>query len=278
MGDGRNKQLSSLFDGLLESGVTCKCCHRVSVTRERYVDLSLAIQGSEVQDLVGALRKFTQTELLDEDNKVYCSRCGKEQVVSKWLRLATAPSILVCHLKRFAFDIYGRSIRLSKKVKYPLRLEIGDYMSRRNQGRPAPYDLVGVVVHAGESCERGHYFSYVKSGDDWYEANDKVVTKVDIDIVLNQQAYVLLYEIEGMRASYGFHGCGRYQTLRSSGRYQTLRSKKKTKGCAALTVDAEPSLAHTDTVNDDKSEPKVSPSKILSFLDSMNDFCGSFKK
>ena len=79
-------------------------------------------------------------------------------------------------------------------------------MSRANQGRPAPYELVRVVVHAVKSCERGHYLAYVKSGDAWYKANDEVVTKVDVEVVLNQQAYsyILLYEIEGMRASHGF--------------------------------------------------------------------------
>ncbi len=267
--DGRNKQLSSLFDGLLESAVTCQTCHRASVTRDRYMDLSLDIQGSEVQDLVGALRNFTRTELLDRDNMVHCQRCGTKRVVSKGLRLATAPSILVCHLKRFAFDIYGRTTRLSKAVKYPLRLEIGDFMSRANQGKPAPYELVGVVVHAGKSCERGHYLAYVKSGDAWYRANDEVVTKVSVDVVLRQQAYILLYEVEGMRANHGFYGCGRYHLTRS-------RSyKKRAEDLAAMQSDdpTEASFAYSSSTRDEK-DPESS-GKIGGFLESMIDFCGS---
>jgi hypothetical protein len=269
--DGRNKQLSSLFDGLLESAVTCQTCHRASVTRDRYMDLSLDIQGSEVQDIVGALRKFTQTELLDNDNMVHCSRCDTKRVVSKGLRLATAPSILVCHLKRFAFDMYGRATRLSKKVKYPLRLEIGNYMSRANQGKPAPYELVGVIVHAGKSCERGHYLSYVKSGDDWYKANDEVVTKVHVDTVLNQQAYILLYEVEGMRANHGFYGCGRYHLTRSRS------SKKRAEDLAAMHSDEPPelSLTYTNSLSDDNSKEKESNGGFVNLLDSMIDFCGS---
>ena len=242
--DGHNKRLSSLCDGLLESAVTCQTCHRASITRDRYMDLSLDIHG-DIQDLTGALNNFTQPELLDKDNKVTCSRCKTKRIVSKGLRLATAPSVLVCHLKRFAFDIYGRATRLSKHVKYPLRLEIGDFMSRANQSKPPPYELVGVLVHAGRSCERGHYLAFIKSGDSWYKANDEVVTKVDIDTVLRQQAYILFYEVEGMRVRNGYQGFRKYHK------------------------------SNSDTGNSDCSNDEQPTTSLSSLLDSMLHLCGS---
>ena len=244
--DGHNKQLSCLCDGLLESAVTCQTCHRASITRDRYMDLSLDIQG-DIQDLTEALKHFTQTELLDEDNKVNCARCKTKQVVSKGLRLATAPSVLVCQLKRFAFDIYGRATRLSKHLKYPLRLEIGDFMSRANQSKPPPYELVGVLVHAGKRCESGHYLAFIKRGDFWYKANDEVVTKVSIDIVLRQQAYILFYEVEGMRVRHGYEGFHKYHKQRRR--------------------DADDSPSTT--------EPTSPPNTISQMLDSMLNICGS---
>ena len=39
-------------------------------------------------------------------------------------------------------------------------------------------ELYGVVVHAGGSANCGHYYSYVKYGDSWYEMNDSNVHKV----------------------------------------------------------------------------------------------------
>eukprot|EP00557_Chaetoceros_sp_GSL56_P004730 CAMPEP_0176487768 /NCGR_PEP_ID=MMETSP0200_2-20121128/6325_1 /TAXON_ID=947934 /ORGANISM="Chaetoceros sp., Strain GSL56" /LENGTH=709 /DNA_ID=CAMNT_0017884653 /DNA_START=586 /DNA_END=2715 /DNA_ORIENTATION=- len=254
--EGHNKELSSLFDGLLESAVTCQTCHRASITRDRYMDLSLDIQG-DIQDLTGALNHFTQTEILDRDNKVFCARCKKKRVVTKGLRLATAPSVLVCHLKRFAFDIYGRTTRLSKHVKYPLRLEIGDFMSRANQSKPPPYELVGVLVHAGKRCESGHYWAFIKSGDSWYKANDEVVTKVSIDVVLRQQAYILFYEVEGMRSRNGYHGFHKYHDPQDN------------------SVDGG-SNGRTDPYS--TPPPKgssSSPSKMSDFLDSMLHLCGS---
>jgi len=199
--NGHNKKLSSLFDGLLESAVTCRSCGRASLTRDRYMDLSLDINDPQISSLDDALYEYTKTELLDGDNLVFCQKCEKKRSVTKGLRLATAPSIMVCHLKRFAFDNYGRLIRLHKKIEFPTRLEIGDFMSNLNKARPPPYDLVGILVHQGQTCASGHYLAFVKKNGEWFKCNDSVVTRVDEATVLDQQAYILMYEVAEMRES-----------------------------------------------------------------------------
>ena len=201
---GQNRQLSSLFDGLLESAVTCLTCGRPSLTRDRYMDLSLDIVSPDVRCLSDALYEFTCTETLCNDNEVYYQRCEHKSVATKGLRLATAPSILVCHFKRFAFDEHGRLSRLNKKVEFPLRLEIGEYMSQLNKARPPPYELVAVLVHQGTTCDSGHYLAYVKNDGDWYKCNDSQVSKVDLTTVLSQQAYILMYEVAEMRDNHGY--------------------------------------------------------------------------
>ena len=208
--NGQNARLSSLFDGLLESSVTCRVCQKSSLTRDRYMDLSLDIADRNVISLDKALAKFTEEETLDQDNMVTCSRCKVKRIATKGLRLATAPTMLVINYKRFAYDNYGRLSRLSKQVSFPLRLDLKDYMSRANRGKPRPYSLVAVMVHRGRSCDCGHYFAYVRKGQDWYLANDSVVTKVGVDEVLNAQAYVLVYEVEGMKEKHNFDCYSRY--------------------------------------------------------------------
>jgi hypothetical protein len=202
--NGHNKELSSLFDGLLESAVTCQECCRPSLTRDRYMDLSLDIADTHITSLSRALEEFTSTEVLTGDNSVYCRNCECKQAATKGLRLATAPSILVCHFKRFAFDKYGRMVRLNKKVSFPDRLEISDYMSKVNQARPPPYDLVAVLVHQGVNCDCGHYLAYVKHGGRWFKCNDAKIVEVSADLVYAQQAYILMYEVAEMRANHGF--------------------------------------------------------------------------
>lgn len=201
--NGHNKQLSCLFDGLLESAVTCQTCRRPSLTRDRYMDLSLDIHGDHINTLTEALDDFTKTEVLSEENKVFCQKCNIKRTASKGLRLATAPSILVFHMKRFAFDDYGNTVRLHKRVKFPLRLEIGDYMSKVNKSKPPPYELVGVLVHQGSTCDSGHYLAYVRCNGQWFKCNDSEVTKVDLKTVMKQQAYILMYQVEEMRRDHG---------------------------------------------------------------------------
>ncbi len=207
---GRNPRLSSLFDGLLESSVTCQTCKKISLTRDRYMDLSLDINSKNIHTLSDALENFTMDETLDADNKVTCTRCKAKRVVTKGLRLATAPTMLVINYKRFTYDMYGRMLRIAKHVSFPLRLVIKDFMSKANLGKPPPYSLVAVLVHKGRSCDRGHYIAYVRKGKDWYLANDDVVTKVDVSEVLKAQAYVLVYEVEGMKEKHNFDCYSRY--------------------------------------------------------------------
>lgn len=197
--NGQNKQLSSLFDGLLESSVTCQTCGRASLTRDRYMDLSLDINDVDIKTLDDAMYEFTKTELLTDDNAVFCQKCRKKRTVNKGLRLATAPSILVCHLKRFAFNDYGRLVRLHKRIEFPQHLEIGDYMSNLNKARPPPYELVGVLVHQGQTCASGHYLAFVKKNGEWFKCNDSEVTRVEESTVMMQQAYILMYEVAEMR-------------------------------------------------------------------------------
>lgn len=205
--DGFNKDLSSLFDGLLESSVSCQHCGNASITRDRYMDLSLEIGNGEIKSLIDALEHFTREEMLSGDNKVYCETCKCKQHSSKTLRLATSPSILVCHLKRFDYDLYGRVRRLNKQISFSPTLDISPFMSLENKGKPPTYELVAFVSHQGRSCSSGHYLAYVRgsgghkgtSARPWYRVSDSDVQEVDLESVLKKEAYILMYEVKGMR-------------------------------------------------------------------------------
>lgn len=160
---------------------------------------SLEIDSPDCKDLLGALRLFTRTETLSKDNLVDCDHCECRRQVTKGLRLATAPTILVLHLKRFSYDRYGKMIRLAKHIAFPQTLSIAEFMSLANKSIPRLYELVGVLVHLGKSCNRGHYIAYVKSGSVWYRASDNQVEQVSESVVMKQGAYILMYQVEGVK-------------------------------------------------------------------------------
>jgi ubiquitin C-terminal hydrolase len=269
--DGFNKELSSLFDGLLESSVTCQECDHSSTTRDRYMDVSLEITGPDILSLNQALEHFTRTESLSEENMVHCDQCDTKRLVKKGLRLATSPSILVCHLKRFEYDLYGRVRRINKHISFGTTLNISSYMSLANKGRPPNYDLVAMVVHQGSTCSHGHYIAYVRGGsggqrngsssNTWYRVSDAIVTEVQIEDVLEKQAYILLYEATGMRHHEVDGDCGSLGgSVESSHHSITSKSKNRT---------INGTLSSRDTRSTTSSPPKINseePSTLSTFL------------
>ena len=63
------------------------------------------------------------------------------------------------------------------------------------------FQLIAVVTHKGRSADGGHYVGWVhKSGDDWFQYDDDIVTPVKTDDILNLKgggdwhaAYICIY-------------------------------------------------------------------------------------
>ncbi|EPQ05133.1 Ubiquitin carboxyl-terminal hydrolase 36 [Myotis brandtii] len=52
-------------------------------------------------------------------------------------------------------------IKVERDVRYPERLNLRPYLSRGVGVGPLLYRFYAVLVHAGCTCHRGHYFCYV---------------------------------------------------------------------------------------------------------------------
>jgi uncharacterized UBP type Zn finger protein len=60
------------------------------------------------------------------------------------------------------------------------------------------YELIGVINHVGNTIKSGHYITYTKKNDKWYEIDDLDVKEVNSDEInkLGNTPYVLLYKIK----------------------------------------------------------------------------------
>jgi ubiquitin carboxyl-terminal hydrolase 16/45 len=69
------------------------------------------------------------------------------------------------------------------------------------------YRLVGVIEHRGtESVHKGHYVAYVRArklgnpqqqgscSHSWFCADDRIISEVSLEDVLQREAYILFYE------------------------------------------------------------------------------------
>lgn len=190
--------IQHIFGGQLQSQVTCAECNKISNRNENMMDLTVEIQG-EASSLEDCLDQFTVKERLDGENLYKCDGC--EDYVKAWKRLSIcqAPNILTIALKRFQSGRFGK---LNKRVTFPETLDLDPYMSEAGNGSNL-YHLYAVVVHVDmlNASFFGHYICYTKDFDgNWYRIDDCKVLRVELEEVLSQGAYMLLYSRNGARS------------------------------------------------------------------------------
>ncbi|CAF1861592.1 unnamed protein product [Brassica oleracea var. botrytis] len=208
-----------IFGGLLQSQVQCTVCSNVSDQYENMMDLTVEIHGDAVS-LEECLDQFTAKEWLQGDNLYKCDRCNDYVKACKRLSIRSAPNILTVALKRFQGGRFGK---LNKRISFPETFDLGPYMSCCGGKGSDVYKLYAVIVHLDmlNASFFGHYICYVKDfRGDWYRIDDSEVEKVELEDVLSQRAYMLLYS--------------RVQARPSSLRSEEVQDEKKTD-----TVDSE---------------------------------------
>ncbi|EDV28239.1 uncharacterized protein TRIADDRAFT_53651 [Trichoplax adhaerens] len=179
-----------IFGGYLRSLVQCAQCKYKSIKYDPMLDLSLDI--ADLNTLSAMLRKFIEPEILSGRDMYTCSKCKVKVKAMKKFTIHRAPVVLTIPIKRFnKFSLFGG--KNSRKIKFTETLDLRPYMTSKT-GSPLLYNLYGVLVHSGGSCNSGHYYCYVKSSNNqWYCMNDSHVTKSNINAVLLQEAYILFY-------------------------------------------------------------------------------------
>ncbi|CAJ2675132.1 unnamed protein product [Trifolium pratense] len=183
--------IQHIFGGRLQSEVICTKCDKTSNQYESMMDLTVEIHG-DAASLEECLDQFTVKEWLDGDNMYKCEGC--QDYVKAWKRLTVkcAPNILTIALKRFQSGRFGK---LNKRVAFPETLNLSPYMSEAGDGSDI-YKLYAVVVHIDmlNASFFGHYICYIKDfRGDWYRIDDSKVACVELEEVLSQGAYMLLY-------------------------------------------------------------------------------------
>ena len=85
------------------------------------------------------------------------------------------------------------------KIIHDIKLDqtINIQYLENNIGKSKDYELVGTIIHAGSSINFGHYYSYIKYGDQWYEFNDSqrsTINSSDVKSSGNAVPYLVLYQ------------------------------------------------------------------------------------
>ena len=99
------------------------------------------------------------------------------------------PNILIIHLKRF--DNNGNKI--NNNVDFPINnLDLRKYCCGYDK-KKSVFSLYGVCNHIG-SINSGHYYSYCKHNEDWYNYDDDNISIISESKIVSKNAYCLFYK------------------------------------------------------------------------------------
>lgn len=116
--------------------------------------------------------------------------CHKQGPAQKFSTIDSVPKNLVIHINRFTAN--GR--KLCKKVDLAMELDLEEYVT---PGKIIDHraTLFGVVYHCGRAASSGHYFAYVKFGQDWFILDDLQIKSVTEHAVQGcpNQSYLLFF-------------------------------------------------------------------------------------
>ncbi|KAJ2490733.1 ubiquitin-specific protease doa4 [Coemansia sp. RSA 2050] len=208
--------MTSIFQGQVQSRLTCLSCKHKSTTYFTFTELSVPIpsfsgNGKLASTLVRksslgrssappvsiyqCLDAYSEVEVLDGDNRWHCPRCQTKRRASKRLLISRLPLVLIVHLKRFSTIGHFRE-KLETDVQFPTQnLNMEHYvMPALCKVTSTSYNLYAVANHFG-TLSSGHYTASVFNGHRglWNYFDDTRVSPVPEQKVASPAAYLLFF-------------------------------------------------------------------------------------
>ncbi|KAF0694514.1 Aste57867_14596 [Aphanomyces stellatus] len=173
--------IPSLFEGKVNSFVSCVHVDCTSSREESFYDLQLDVKGCV--NLDASFEKFVEVEMLDGDNQYDAKGFGKQDA-KKGLSFKSFPPILNIQLKRFEYDpLRDGMVKVHDRFEFSKELNLKAYM--QDTTAPSTYHLHSILVHSGD-VHGGHYYVYIRSqvsfqegGSLWYKFDDDVISSIE---------------------------------------------------------------------------------------------------
>ncbi|OGE53350.1 hypothetical protein PENARI_c008G00898 [Penicillium arizonense] len=182
------KKFRSFYGGQLVQQIKSMECPHISERLEPFSAIQCEIKGKA--SLEDSLRAYVAGEVMQGDNKYFCTSCDNHVNAVKRACLKDVPDNLIFHLKRFDFDMVTmlRS-KINDEFVFPRHIDMTPYTVEHladpeQPAKPDYFELTGVLVHTG-TAESGHYYTYTlerpsPDGEpSWVEFNDSDVSRFD---------------------------------------------------------------------------------------------------
>ena len=168
-----------------------KCdCNFESYSCQKLLDIPLLPpMKSRETDLISLIKEYLKEEIIEWGDE--CENCKKKNMKHhKKIKFSILNDILILSLQRF--DPY-LSMKSSIRVSFEDILDLKDFCDEDLYKLNTRYRLYGTINHIG-NINYGHYYSYIKINDMWYEFNDSIVKKINYMEYNSSSVCVLFYE------------------------------------------------------------------------------------
>ena len=142
-------------------------------------------------NLFDCIEKFSEEEILDNENKWHCERCDKLKKARKKIQIYKTPLYLIIQLKRFNYSnnmLYHLIERRKNdtQVIFPENLDLKEYVIGEGKD-DAKYELYSYILH-----RENHYISACKNRGNWVLYDDDSL--YNINFKQSRNTYLLFYK------------------------------------------------------------------------------------
>jgi ubiquitin carboxyl-terminal hydrolase 8 len=180
-------QIIEIFYGQLVSKIKVVDEEIYSYTYSPVCFFSLPMSEKTKPSIYDCFDIFTKKQLLDGDNKWKNDEDGKYYDIEKNLLVWKFPNILIIQLKRFN----NNGQKINTFIDIPYNLDLQKYCVGYDK-KNSLFSLYAVCNHIG-SMNSGHYYSYCKHNNNWYNFDDNSVRKIDAEDIITNNAYCLFF-------------------------------------------------------------------------------------
>ena len=186
-----NSIIINVFYAQIINTFTCECGYE-SYSFEKILDIPLLLpnnRNSDKLNLEKLLLNYFSGEKFKWDSK--CEKCLKKNLYhSKKILFAKLPKILVFSIQRYNYLSFGKS---NKSVEFYDEIDLKNFIDNDlENNNNTKYKLFGISNHSG-TLNFGHYYSYTKVNNCWFEFNDAFVSSKNISYN-STNVYALFYE------------------------------------------------------------------------------------
>ena len=161
---------------------TCKNCNNKLIKYDPVMLIQLPI-NDKTKNINDSIYNFCKKETIDDWK---CDKCDIKTQCENIYEFKKFSDFLIIQLKRY--NIRGKK---NNFIEYSDYLNLEKFINKEGY----VYKLISIIVHSG-GLNSGHYYSFCYNLIDnkWRLYNDESVKEIDINTVLNQNAYCLFYK------------------------------------------------------------------------------------